>query len=49
MAARMLEQNHDIIYFENAEGGHGGGANLNQLAITDAMQIVYFLQQLVDN
>jgi prolyl oligopeptidase len=49
MAARMLEQGHDIIYFENTEGGHGGGANLNQLAITDAMQIVYFLQQLVDN
>ena len=49
MAARMLEQGHDIIYFENTEGGHGGGANLNQLAITDAMQVVYFLQQLVDN
>jgi len=49
MAARMLEQGHDIIYFENNEGGHGGGANLNQLAVTDAMQIVYFLQQLVDN
>ena len=49
MAARMLEQGHDIIYFENSEGGHGGGANLNQLAVTDAMQIVYFLHQLVDN
>ena len=37
------------LYFENSEGGHGGGANLNQLAVTDAMQIGYFLQQLVDN
>jgi prolyl oligopeptidase len=48
MAARMLEQGHDVIYFESSEGGHGGGANLNQLAVTSAMQVVYFLQQLVD-
>jgi prolyl oligopeptidase len=46
MAARMIEQGHDIIYFENAEGGHGGGANLQQLAQTNAMQLVYLLQQL---
>jgi prolyl oligopeptidase len=44
----MLEQGHDVIYFESSEGGHGGGANLNQLAVTSAMQVVYFLQQLVD-
>ena len=48
MAARMIEQGHDIIYFENAEGGHGGGANLQQAARTNAMQLVYFLQQLSD-
>tara|TARA_B100000959_G_scaffold279569_1_gene339937 strand:+ start:4115 stop:6295 length:2181 start_codon:yes stop_codon:yes gene_type:complete len=48
MAARMIDQGHDIIYFENSEGGHGGGANLNQLATSNAMQIVYFLQQLTD-
>ena len=48
MAARMLEQGHELLYFENSEGGHGGGANLNQLATTNAMQVVYFLQQLVD-
>lgn len=48
MAARMLEQGHDVIYFENSEGGHGGGANLNQLAVTNAMQVVYLLQQLTD-
>jgi prolyl oligopeptidase len=46
MAARMLEQGHDLIYFENAEGGHGGGANLGQLAVTQAMEVVYLLQQL---
>ncbi len=48
MAARMLEQGHDLIYFEDSEGGHGGGSNLKQLAVTSAMQLVYFLQQLVD-
>lgn len=48
MAARMLEQGHDLLYFEDSEGGHGGGSNLNQLAVTSAMQLVYFLQQLAD-
>ena len=48
MAARMLEQGHDLIYFENAEGGHGGGANLSQLAMTQSMEVVYLLQQLSD-
>ena len=48
LAARMREQGHDLIYFENAEGGHGGGANLGQLALTQAMEIVYLLQQLTD-
>ncbi len=48
MAARMMEQGHELIYFENTEGGHGGGANLNQLAQTQAMEIVYLMQQLAD-
>ena len=48
MAARMLEQGHELIYFENAEGGHGGGANLGQLAVTQAMEVIYLLQKLDD-
>ena len=48
MAARMIAQGHEVIYFENQEGGHGGGANLNQLARTNAMQVVYLMQQLMD-
>lgn len=48
MAARMQEQGHELIYFENAEGGHGGGANLKQLAVTQAMEVIYLLQQLSD-
>ncbi|MDB6127387.1 MAG: prolyl oligopeptidase, partial [Verrucomicrobia bacterium] len=32
MAARMLEQGHDFLYYENIEGGHGGAANNEQRA-----------------
>jgi prolyl oligopeptidase len=32
MAARMLEQGHDVTYFENIEGGHAGAANSEQQA-----------------
>ena len=32
MAARMLEQGHDVLYFENIEGGHGAAANNEQAA-----------------
>ena len=45
MAARMIEQGHQMIYFEDAEGGHGG-SNLNQQARIAAMQVVYLLGQL---
>ena len=48
MAARMHEQGHSLFYFENAEGGHGGGANLSQLAQTRAMEIIYLVQKLAD-
>jgi len=45
MAARMIDQGHEVIYFEDAEGGHGG-SNLNQQARISAMQVVYLLGQL---
>jgi prolyl oligopeptidase len=32
MAARMAEQGHDVLYFENIEGGHGAAANNEQAA-----------------
>jgi prolyl oligopeptidase len=32
MVARMLEQGHDVRYYENIEGGHGGAADNEQLA-----------------
>ncbi len=32
MAARMLEQGHDVLYWENVEGGHAGAADNAQTA-----------------
>lgn len=48
MVARMKEQGHAVLYFENTEGGHGGGANLLQRARTTALEQVYLLQKLMD-
>ncbi len=36
MAAKMLEQGHDVIYYENTEGGHAGAANHEQSATVEA-------------
>jgi prolyl oligopeptidase len=32
LAARMIEQGHDVLYFENIEGGHRGAADNEQQA-----------------
>lgn len=32
MVARMKEQGHDVLYYENIEGGHGGAADNKQAA-----------------
>jgi prolyl oligopeptidase len=46
MVARMLEQNHDVIYYENIEGGHGGAANNEQAAFMDALEYTFFAKSL---
>ncbi len=48
MAARMIEQGHDLLYYENTEGGHAAGANLRQVAYQQALQYVYLSRQLMD-
>lgn len=48
MVARMQEQAHKVLYYENIEGGHGGAANLKQSAMQQAMMYVYLWQKLVD-
>jgi prolyl oligopeptidase len=49
MVARMQEQEHPVLYYENTEGGHSAGANLRQAATTSALTTVYLLQKLSDD
>ncbi len=37
MAAKMLEWDQDVLYYENIEGGHGGAANNEQSAFMGAL------------
>ena len=46
MMARMLEQGHDVLYYENIEGGHGGAADNRQLATMSALGYVFLSQEL---
>jgi prolyl oligopeptidase len=46
MAARMDEQGHDFLYYENIEGGHGGAANNQQQAYMGALAYTFLLRQL---
>lgn len=46
MAARMTEQGHDVLYFENIEGGHGGAANAAQSARMWAQTFSFLWRQL---
>jgi prolyl oligopeptidase len=48
MVARMHELGHNVLYFENTEGGHGGGADPKQKALTDAYQWMYLYKKLID-
>ena len=41
MVARMMDQGHDVHYYENTEGGHAAGANLKQQARLTALEYVY--------
>jgi prolyl oligopeptidase len=46
MAARMREQGHDVLYWENTEGGHAGAANNEQTATMWALTYTFMLSQL---
>jgi prolyl oligopeptidase len=46
MAARMLEQGHPLLYWENIEGGHGGAADNGQRAHMLALEYTFLWQQL---
>jgi prolyl oligopeptidase len=46
MVARMQEFGHDVLYYENLEGGHGGAADLQQTAFLQALIFTYLHQRL---
>ncbi len=46
MMARMKEQGHDVTYYENIEGGHGGAANNEQAAYMQALAYIFLKQRL---
>jgi prolyl oligopeptidase len=46
MAARMAEQGHEVLYYENIEGGHGGAADNKQRADMLALEFSFLWLQL---
>jgi prolyl oligopeptidase len=46
MVARMTEQGHRVLYFENTEGGHGAGATNAQRAKMWALTYAYLWERL---
>ena len=46
MAARMAEQGHAPLYYENIEGGHAGAADNSQKADMMALEFAFLWQQL---
>ena len=47
MAAKMADMDQDFFYYENIEGGHGGTANQEQLAMRTALEYAYFIRMLM--
>jgi prolyl oligopeptidase len=46
MVARMLEQGHDVLYYENIEGGHAAAANNEQIAYRSALLYAFLWKEL---
>ncbi len=46
MAARMIEQHHDVLFYENIEGGHAGSADNAQRAFMQTLAYAFLWKQL---
>jgi prolyl oligopeptidase len=46
MAAKMIDQGHDVLYYENTEGGHGAGSTNAQRAYSAALEWAYLWMRL---
>jgi prolyl oligopeptidase len=49
MMARMREQGHQALYYENVEGGHGGAADNRQRAHMQALTFSFLSQTLLSD
>jgi prolyl oligopeptidase len=46
MAAKMEEQGHEVLFYENTDGGHAAAADHKQAAEMWALSFVYLAQKL---
>lgn len=46
MAAKMIDQGCDVLFYENTEGGHAGATNADQIAFKNALQFSFLWQAL---
>jgi prolyl oligopeptidase len=46
MVAKMKEMGHDVVYYENIEGGHGGAADNKQAAFMSALAYTFLWNEL---
>lgn len=46
MVLRMEQQGHDVLYYENVEGGHAGAADNKQRAFMSALAYTFLWKQL---
>ena len=46
MVAKLKAMGHDVLYYENIEGGHGGAANQKQSAYLNALIYTYLIHEL---
>lgn len=47
MVAKMTDQGHDVLYYENMEGGHGGASDNPQRAFVEAMIHTFLWKELL--
>ncbi len=47
MAARMIEQHHDVLFYENTEGGHAGAADNGQRAYLSTLEYAFLWHHLL--
>ena len=49
MVAKMKDQGHDVLYYENIEGGHAGAADNKQAAFMQALAYTFLWNELKNN